>query len=350
MKINRKQFVEALEKLSPALGINILVPEFQYFQIEGNHIQAFDGVLLADLVLPMDTGLTCAIPKDVLSLLASLNIEEVDLVFENDELQVRTTKLEGKFLVITPPKFQSYSQIRADDVKLIDPELIADVVEGLSFCRFGVSKDATAGPTCGVHICQDKIFSTDRYRVVKWNLNGDSGVTCSVPLKFIDLLRRNRNDISELGCIEGKTLIVTLKDGTYISTCLLQGKYPELMGYFPDSADYKQVEFGESLAPAIARHLLLLKDVNSVDREVLIEAKEGICTLTSKVPERSNLVEHIDVSMEKDSEISFSVNPTFLQEISNRCSNFKYFDSGLILFETDKLQYLMRAVILNSKE
>ena len=94
----------------------------------------------------------------------------------------------------------------------------------------------------------------------------------------------------------------------------------------------------------------MLKDVNSVDRETTIEAKEGICTLTSKVPERSNLVEHIDVKMEKGSEISFSVNPTFLKEISSRCSSFKYFDNGLILFETEKLQYLMRAAVSSSKK
>ena len=350
MKINRKQFVEALQKLSPALGINILVPEFQYFQIEGNHIQAFDGVLLADLILPMDIGLTCAIPREVLGLLSSLSVEEVDLVIKNDDLQVRTDKLEGKFSVIIPPKFQSLSQIDADDVKFIDPELFTDVVEGLSFCRFGVSKDATAGPKCGVHICKDKIFSTDRYRVVKWNLDADSKVECSIPLKFIDLLRRNRNEISSLGCIEDKTLIMILKDGTYISTCLLQGEYPKLLQYFPDSVDYKQVEFGESLVSIIDRHLALLKDVNSVDRETMIEAREGVCTLTSEVPERSNLVESIDVEMENGAEISFSVNPTFLKEISSRCSSFKYFDKGLILFETEKLQYLMRAAITSSKK
>ena len=352
MKINRKQFVEALEKVSPALGINILVPEFQYFQIEGNHIQAFDGVLLADLTLPIDTGLICAIPKEVLSLLSSLNVEEIDLVIKNDELQVRTTKLEGKFSVLIPPKFQPLSQIDADaDVKLIDSNLIDDIVEGLNFCKFGVSRDMTAGPICGVQINGDTLFSTDRYRVVKWVLNKDSGVICSVPLKFIDLLKRNRDKISELGCIGDKIFVAVLKDKTYISTCLLQGEYRELRGYFPDKlTDCKQVEFEEDLALAIDRHLALLKDVNSVDRETTIEAKEGICTLTSKVPERSNLVEHIDVKMEKGSEISFSVNPTFLKEISSRCSSFKYFDNGLILFETEKLQYLMRAAVSSSKK
>lgn len=351
MNINRKQFVEVFEKVSPALGTNVLVPELQYFQVEGNHVQASDGVLIIDSMFSVDTGLKCSIPKGVLSLLVSLDTEEVGLVVEDGKLGVRTTKLEGEFAVLTPPKFQPLSSVEAESMKLIDSKLVDDVVEGLGFCRFVASRDLASGPKCGVQINKDTIFSTDRYRVMKWNLNGDTGIVCSVPIKFIDLLKRNQSRISKLGCIENETLVVILDDGTYTSTCLLKGEYPELLQYFPDPLiDYNQVEFGGSLTLAIDRHLVLLKDVNPSDREMVVEIKEGICTLTSKVPERSNLVEHIDVKMEKDSGISFSVNPTFLQEISRRCSNFRYYDNGLILFETDKLQYLMRAAIVANKE
>lgn len=351
MKINRKQFVEVLEKVSPALGTNVLVPELQYFQVEGDRVQVSDGVLIIDSVFPMDTGLKCSIPKGVLSLLTSLDVEEVDLVVENGKLGVRTTKLEGEFAVLTPPKFQPLNSMEAKDMKPVASTLIDDVVEGLGFCRFGVSKDMAGGPICGIRIDGGAVFSTDRYRVVKWNLSEYAGITCSIPLKFVDMLKRNQNRISELGCLENEALVAILDDGTYISTCLLKGVYPNLLEYFPDPViDYKQVEFGESLALAVDRHLVLLKDVNPSDRETEVEIKEGICTFTSKVLEKSNLVERVDVKMEKDSEISFSVNPTFLHEISSRCSSFKYFDNGLILFETEKLQYLMRAVIVANKE
>ena len=351
MKINRARFVEVLEKVSPALGTNVLVPEFQYFQIDGDHIQASDGVLVIDSVFPTDTGLKCSIPRGVLSLLLSLSTEEVDLVVEDSKLGVKTNKLEGEFAVLTPPKFQSLSLMETEGMELVDPNLIDDVVEGLGFCRFVASRDMASGPNCGVRISADMIFSTDRYRVMKWNLTGDAGITCTVPIKFIDLLKKNQSRISKLGCLEDETFVAILDDETYISTCLLKGKYPNLLGYFPDpQIDYKQVEFGGSLTLATDRHLLLLKDVNPSDREMVVEIKGGTCTLTSKVPERSNLVERIDVKMGKNSEMSFSVNPTFLQEISRRCSSFKYFDNGLILFETNKLQYLMRAVIVPSNE
>lgn len=343
MKVNRQIFVEILEKLVPVLGNNPLMPEFQYFQIEGNHIQVTNGILLADLICSIDTGLCCAIPKEVFDLLSSLDMEEVDLEVVGSELQVKTNKIEGRFIVSTPPKFQQLPVDDNNDYGRVDPLLISDVVEGLGFCRFGVSKDVTAGPYCGVQINGDKIFSTDRYRVVKWSLEEDSGIECVIPVKFIDLLKKYQHNVTSLASIGSKSFTAVLDDGTLISTCLIQGEYPELLQYFSSSEKYEQIEFGEKLTSVIERHLDLLKDINSLDRIMLIEIKGGVCTLTSKVPEKANLVEQIDVKSVEDLILGFSVNPTFLKEIASRCSSFKYFDEGLILFEAEKLQYLMRS-------
>lgn len=353
MKIIREQFIEALKKVAAALGSNAIMPEYQYFQVDGDHIQTFDGVILADLIFPGgDTGLKCAVPKEALSLLESLDTQEIDLMVKDGELQVRTSRLEGKFLVMIPPKFRSLNSL--DEAKLIDSNLISGLIEGLSFCRFGVSNDASAGPHRGVRIDKTMLFSTDRYRVVKWDLDGDTEIVCTVPVKFIDLLKRHQSSISKLG-FHGTTLIAILNDGTYISACLLQGEFKKVLQYFPTSVNpdlekcfpeplsQQLVEFDNKLSLIIDRHLVLLKDVSVLDREMIVEIKDGICTLTSKVPEKANLVEHVDVKVSGNPEINFWVNPTFLKEISNKCSSFKFFEGGLILFETEKMQYLMRA-------
>lgn len=346
MKIDRRKFVEVLEKVRPALGTNVLVPEFQYFQIEGSHIQTTDGVVTMDAEFFQDTRLNCSIPGDVLKLLTSLDVDEVSLQVTDGTLAIRATKLEGEFAVLTPAKFQTLDLLDSKDAELIDSKLIDDVIEGLGFCRFAASKDHASGPRTGVQINENTLFSTDRYRVLKWDLVGDTHITCVVPIKFIDLVKRHQSRVSELGRTPDKSLIAVLKDGTRISTCLLPGEYPDVLRYFPKpDAEYKLVEFGTSLEEVVSRHLMLLKDVESCDREILVEAKGGICTLTSMVPERSNLVEDVEVTMAEGEEVSFSVNPGFLQEIVSKCSSFKYFATGIILFDTEKLQYVMRAVV-----
>jgi len=349
MKIDRKQFVEVLRRLSPALGINKLVPEFQYYQIEGNHIQAFNGVMLADTLLPMDLDFACAIPKELLDLLVSLEVDEVDLVVTEDEIEVRTSKLEGKFAILPEPKFQTLGLLAAENAHIIDAALVDDIIEGLNFCAFGVSDDATAGPLCGVQINRNTLYSTDRYRVVRWSLGGDSGIKCSVPPKFIHMLKRYQDEIDTLGYIEDDQLIAILNDEMYISSCVLEGEYREVEQYFPNSDNYEHVEFGEEFVSAVERHLVLLKTVDPLDRETTIKIADGSCILISRVPEKSNLVENIPVTVDKNTVINFVINLTFLREVVSRCKSFKYFvddqksDNGLVLFETDKLRYLLRA-------
>ncbi len=352
MKFDRKEFVEVLEKVCPALGTNILVPEFRYFQIAGDRIQTTDGVIIMEAAFSKDTGLNCSIPSEVLTLLTSLDAKEVNLVVKDDKLEIKTRKLEGAFAILIPPKFQELKLMGTVDMKLIDPKLVDDVIAGLGFCRFAASKDHASGPRIGIQINRDVLFSTDRFRVLRWNLVGNTHIECVVPVKFVDLLKKHQSRIARLGCIENKTFVALLNDGTYITTCLLRGEYPKLLEYFPEpSAERKHVEFGNNLSTAIDRHLVLLKNVDTCDREILVEIKEGVCTLTSEVPERSNLVEHLDVEMaEVFEEIGFSVNPLFLQEITSRCSNFEYFLAGLILFETEKFQYVMRATVVSSKK
>jgi len=342
MKINRSTFVAILEKMAPMLGSNPLMPELQYFQIEGNHIQATNGIILADLICSIDTGLCCSISKEVLDLLISLSAEEVDLQVKENELKIKTNKIVGKFFVITPPTFQSTPFADNEERVSIDPLLLSDVVEALGFCRFGVSKDIVAGPYCGVQLNKDTIFSTDRYRVTKWELKEDSGITCTIPVKFIDLLKRYQRDIVSLSAVGDNILMAILEDGMCITTCLIPGKYPELLQYFSSSNTYEQIEFGDKLTSIIERHSTLLGDINPLDRIMLIEIEGGVCTLTSKVPEKANLVEQIDVKVREDLKLAFSVNPTFLREIASKCSSFKFYADGLILFEAEKLQYLMR--------
>jgi hypothetical protein len=342
MKINRQVLVAVLEKLAPLLGNNPIMPEYQYFQIDGDHIQVTNGSLLGDIVCSIDTGLNCSVPKEVFDLLASLDVEEVDLKVTGTELQIKTNKIEGKFTVISPSTFKSLPKVDKNDPGSIDPLMIRDVINGLGFCRFGVSKDIASMHYCGVQLNGDKIFSTDRWRVVKWDLVEDVKVKCVVPVKFIDLLKKYQSDVIYLAVIENE-ITATLADGFLITATLIPGeKYPDLLPHFSSSEKYEEIRFDGNLTPIVERHSVFLKDISPLDRVMLIEIEDGVCTFTSKVPERSNLVEKIGTKSEAELKLGFSVNPTFLREIANKCSSFKFFDNGLILFEADKLHYLMR--------
>jgi DNA polymerase III sliding clamp (beta) subunit (PCNA family) len=344
MKIDRECLVNTLERVIPALGSNALVPEYGYLQIDGQRIQATDGTMLIDTTSPEDTGLQCAvIGKSFLSLLKSLDKEKVELIHKEGNVKVKTNKIEGTFAALDEVTMKNVD-FTSVSCEVMPPKILPDLVKGINFCRWGVSKDETSGPLCGVRITKNLVLSTDRYRISKYELDGHLPFDCSLPSKFIDILLRNKDEVSEVKYTDGGKFVVCLQDGTKIVTCVLSGEYPDLLQYFPSSAN-EEIKFMGGQANAIERHINFLKNVDYLDKKTGLRIQGSKCVITSKAEELGELVEELEVSIERDSvDIAFSVNPIFLRNIIFlMCSGFKYyFQEGLVLFEADKLQYLIQ--------
>lgn len=345
MKVNRKQLVDVLEKVAPALGFNVLVPEFQNFQIDGNRIQTTDGVMLIDTALPVDTELKCAIPgAPFLHLLQSLNDEEVELIYKDGTLSVKTNRVKGVFTTSTITSLKNIDDLLQEPVVGISGNL-SDLIQGFGFCRFGVSEDKTSGPLCGVRIESDSVFGTDRYRIVKWSLKTASSIKCSLPLKFVNVVLKYKDEILSMHYVEDERFIVMLEDGTYIGTAVLAGDYPDLLQYFPNAsvASYREVELVDDLTDVLERHISFLKNVNEIDKEITIKICKDKCIVSSIDKELGTLREELKVSSEEDPEVEFHVNPVFLKDIMRVCSSFKYYAyEGLVLFKADELEYLVQ--------
>lgn len=339
MKVNRKNLVDCLEKVVPALGFNMLVPEFQYLQVNKRLIQATDGALIIESTLPegSDFGQFAIPGRSFYDLLRGLDKEEVDLILKDDKLKVKTNKVEGTFTILNKVNFREID----DPDSLVPTVDIPDFIQGLNFCRFGVSKDETSGPLCGVRINDNLLFSSDRYRISKWILNNNLSFKCSLPVKFIDILFKNKDEIQEMGYSKQNTFVVILCDGTTIVTSVLTGEYQDLLQYFPTVGESIEVKLIDDLSDVLERHISFLKNVNETDKEITIKICENKCITTSIDKELGIFKEELEASAGTDIEIELKVNPIFLRDIIKVCSNFRYYkELGLILFEAVNLQYL----------
>jgi len=343
MRINREQLVNVLEKVAPALGSNVLVPEFQYFQIDGDRIQATDGTMIIDATLLENTGLKCAVMgRSFLDLLKGLDKEEIELIHKESKVKVKTDKIEGTFAVLDEVKMEniSFPSVRYEEVPL---EISSDLIKGIRFCRWGVSKDEASGALRGVKIKDNLVLSTDRYRITKYELSNHLPFDCSLPSKFIDVLLRNEDEVSEMKYILGEKFVVRFQDGTIIVTAVLIGEYPDVLQYFPTTPS-EEVKFMGGQELAIERHISFLRNVDYLDKNIQVSIQGNKCILTSKDRELGELVEELEVSIERDCvDIKFDVNPIFLRDIIDLCSGFKYYSvEGLVLFEAGKLKYLVQ--------
>jgi hypothetical protein len=297
----------------------------------------------------VDLKLNCAVAGvPFLALLENLNVKDVDIeyVVESKGVIVKNLRgtVKGNFVTMQENAPLSVPVLQKE--MFTSEEKIRSLLSGLGFCRYNVSKDSTTGPLCGLHVKEGNIFSTDRFRIMRYTFSDDSFLSscCTLPIKFVNALLKVGSEIKEIG-IEGSVVLAVLKDGTKIWSGLLIGDYMDLDPYIPnDVSSFQSIQFPEKIKGILAKHIAFLKDVDPVDKDIKVLLEKGNCTFVSVDKNLGNLSETIDVTSTIEDKIEFVVNPLFLDDISNICSEFFYKD-GLVVFKTDKLTYLVKAKV-----
>ncbi|MFA5395570.1 MAG: hypothetical protein WC346_06060 [Methanogenium sp.] len=97
MIVDRKELVKALNRVKPALGINVLVPTFQCFIFQNDRVVATDGTMIIKASCP-DLQATFAIPGlSFLFLLESLSSDTIELELEDTRVLIKDKKIVGTF-------------------------------------------------------------------------------------------------------------------------------------------------------------------------------------------------------------------------------------------------------------
>ena len=348
MKIDRKKLVDCLRKLSSVLVSNPLVPEYGCFQIQNNMVWATDGEMVIFSFLPMDIGIQCSVPgMPFLHLIEGLKKTTVDIVRDGNQLNVlsNTGKIKATFAIFDVIERPEISVTSWVDMTVTE---ISSFVKGAGLCRFAASKDRTAGPICGVRLQEDRMISCNRYRVLRLCFSKSfPEMVGTLPLKFIKILVKYKEEIKRIACIEDSMFVAEFKDNTLIKTSLISGEYRDVEQYFPCTETFQEIEFGEDFGEVLDRHIEFLQEIRSLDKEIEIDIQKDVCIFTSKEKELGILREEISLAFPNSQGIKFVINPLLLKDVVKLCPVFKYFpDKELILFEKKNLSCIIRVTTI----
>jgi len=345
MNVDRKELVHALEIVYPAVGTNALLPVFQNVKVDGAIVEGTDGAIKIETTLPVDLGLHfCVNASGFLSLLRSLKYDQIDLELKDNILQVKTDKMEGEFKLTSNAKFPRI-EFSDNIVSEID---LAGLHDGLAMCKLGVSQDETAGVLCGVIFTptdakgETYLYATDRFRILRAKWTNPYKEQFSLPIKFIDILMKGLFSKIIFMDYTGDRFQVQLKDGTNLSTLVHDGNFMDLAAFYPTKdMKYLDVGFESDFKDIFARHTVFLKEMDMVDKEVSITAKDHVCVLKSHANKLGVLEEETYVSTPEA--LSFSLNPVLVQDILSKADSFKFYDAeGIVLFTSGDLEYLIQ--------
>lgn len=343
MKVDRKSIIHCMEVAADAIGNEQSNTNTHHFKIYGKLLEAFNGILTIRVWMPIDLGLKCSVvAAPLLSILKTLSSDEVDLSLDSDgNLKLSAGNVKCKFA--TSP-IAEQPQSPKDHLVGVQSDLFTPIVNGFDMCKLVIAKDNTAGPLCGVKINNKFIISTDRFRVMKYELGTDCGINCIVPAVFANVVSKYKGAISGIGFTKDKYMTVLLTDGTTITTVLISDKYPDLIKYFPDvKAEYCDIDFSNDVKESVDRWVKFLSGVDRANKEVTISVSGDKCLINAVDPLLGNLEEELTISGPTKADVKFFINPTLLKDMILRCSKFKYYtESHLVSFEGDKFNCLVQ--------
>ncbi len=340
--IDKKLLVSAFEKASKAVGENALLPVFQCFRIKGDTIVTTDGICTIQTKLPelATLNLDCAIPARIfLDLIKNLSVKEVDIIVEDDKLTLSSTGLKGKFVTLDKSALLPIPDFSKVEWK----EIAGDFLHDLALCRLVVSKDETSGVLCGVQIKDDRSFGTDKYRVVRTILKTPTGVNAIFPAKYVDIAGSFKAEVASIG-VDRACFYIQLKDGTIVSTVLLEGVYPDMNQFFVDMdmAAMEKITFPAAIQELVERHITFLREVRDVDKETQVKVDGTKITFTSVEEKLGTLEEDITLATAPTTNFTFAINPIFLKEMSGAVKEFYYGSGrGIVTFQRDNFQYMV---------
>lgn len=344
--MDRKELVKKLELVASATNPSSFVPDFGNFHFNKGTLAATDGVVSIYTSSPLPEESFSVKADSFLNLLQNISSDEVKMKIKESSLSVSTTHLEGKFNIGKPR-----------DLKLFIPENIKsvdscrDLFEGMYKCRFGVCKEKTSGSMCGIRIEINKVFSTDRWRIHKYDLEHFADIAgCTIPTKFADIILREKENIVEYGLVKDRFYVI-LKDGSIIETVTYSGGYPDLQKYFDqiNKEEYVELKFKVDLKELLEKHLKsFLGGVDFYDRELKFKVKDQICSLFSESKMSGTLNEEVELETSVG-EFEFIINPTLLYEVLlySKGRFLYHLEDKVVLLDAGKLQILIQTKVEN---
>lgn len=188
--IDRKQLVDDLSLVKPALGRGAFVPVLSHFCFDGETVTAYDDVVA--ITVRCRVPVECAVPADLmLKMLASFKSNDVRMDLENSNLVMICGDSKVKFPALSPDSFIFKRGDAFKGKSNFSIDVDSDFISGIQSCLVSVGADPAHPEQLGVTILSGEevvgMYSTDNLTLSTYDITGfdvPAGVNVILPTAF----------------------------------------------------------------------------------------------------------------------------------------------------------------------
>lgn len=324
MEMNRKEFLEVLKRLSPAITQKEVISQSTDFIFSGEKIITYNGNLC--ISANFKTDFTGAIHgKTLFNFLSSLKTDEVDFSKTENNFILKAGKTKSKI-----KSKDIASEYINYDVSLFNP-VKEDFFNAIKTSIFSVAKDESIFPLNCIFVNNDTVVTCDNIRATKIQIS-DIESSFLIPYEIAKILIQYKDFTSFY--MEDKWYHLKTDNDIVYSFHMVFGEYPDVEFLFnPEEGII--FEFPEELKESIEPALVFSDEV----LEIIVRENNIRCVGTG-----DNGTVYSNIEAEISEEIHFHINPLFLKEILSHTNQCVIYDNTL-LFETETFIHVLAKVV-----
>jgi DNA polymerase III sliding clamp (beta) subunit (PCNA family) len=325
--MERKQLLDKLEVVAPALSAHRLLPIMTHVWFTGDQVMAYNDAI--SISTPLKTDFVGAVPGETLiSILKSSVAKDLEFTPDDKVLNIKAGKSKLKFGMLPESQFcfkmpepaGKDRQLRVDMLKFID---------ALELCLLSVGNDATVPDQLGVTL-QAKgkdldMYSTNNSTIMNaWvKMNGEA------PFKSVILPTQFCEQLIRL-CRGHKTPTLELYDDHALLVAgpnmlfgrLIESTHPVkfrqmLDHHFPDNDETKLIKIPDVTGNILERAIVIVD--SAVERNfTTISVVDGTMKFLSK-SERGEIIDTMIAKGHPDTEVN--IEPKWLKAVLDKFEN-----------------------------
>ena len=336
MKLNRKDFCKALERVNPARdkGTGVVADEYTNFMLTHECIAGYNGIYLlyVPFELEIDPEIKIWSPFEILGMIKGMKGDTINFSLLSDK--------EGATIKLSSKTERAKLNVILDDNKPFKPpndfeDLPDNFLDGLKMCQFSASKnDPQLFLNC-IGSIGNILISGDDTRFSKFELSGEMERVL-IPATYVsDILSLKPNRYA----LDDHFLYLTNKKAEYAAMNLVNDTYPkDLLNDF-ELEDYVSIELPDEMTTALEAVSVVAEGDSDVNKWCTVKVSpRGILCMCKN--DKGEFEKKISCSIDIDNTIEFSINPILAVQILKKTKEVLV-AKDRILFVADNFAHVM---------
>lgn len=307
MKVNREEFLQALNKIKAGLSNKGIVEEAACFIFDGKYITSFNDRI--SIAYPFESDFNCSVSGD-----------ELIKTVQNSKAEQLVLKCSDQEFILRDKKFRAGITIINNSLKEVMPinnleslkwkKCPEDLIKGIEQCLFSTAKNSSVAYLNCIAVKQDQVVSSDNFRISQFVLSQPIKETFLIPLSSaIELV--SVKDISHY-CQHESWLYLKTQSGLLFFCRLIDLEFPDVSGLLQTADKSVVISFPTKQLQEAIQGCSVFSDSIDVDKKIEIVVEEGqlLCRGKNNKGWIEYKIEHADAP-----DIRFEIHPDFLYSV-----------------------------------